>query len=46
MTPEREPWFGPKRFGIGVGPRTWQGALVVLGIVGILAAIRYFVSIR
>ena len=21
-------WFGPKLFGIGIGPRTWQGLLV------------------
>jgi hypothetical protein len=25
-----EPWFGPKRFGYGWGPRTWQGFLVTL----------------
>jgi hypothetical protein len=24
----RQPWFGPKRFGYGYGPRTWQGWLV------------------
>ena len=41
MASEREPWFGRKRFGIGVGPRTWQGALVVLAIVAVLAVIRY-----
>ena len=22
-------WFGPKLFGIGIGPRTWQGLLVL-----------------
>ena len=22
-------WFGPKLFGIGIGPRTWQGLLVI-----------------
>lgn len=22
-------WFGPKSFGIGVGPRKWQGLLVI-----------------
>lgn len=22
-------WFGPKVFGIGIGPRTWQGLLVI-----------------
>jgi hypothetical protein len=25
----RQPWFGPKRFGYGYGPRTWQGYLLV-----------------
>lgn len=38
----RQPWFGPKQFGFGYGPRTWQGyvlvALSVLPLV-ILAAI-------
>jgi hypothetical protein len=24
----RRPWFGPKPFGNGYGPRTWQGFLV------------------
>jgi hypothetical protein len=26
-------WFGPKRFGVGYGPRTWQGYLVTAGVV-------------
>ena len=26
--PDKRPWFGPKRFGWGYGPRTWQGYLV------------------
>jgi hypothetical protein len=25
----KRPWFGPKRFGYGVGPQTWQGWLLV-----------------
>ena len=25
-------WFGPKRFGVGYGPRTWQGYLVTAGV--------------
>jgi len=24
----KQPWFGPKQFGFGYGPRTWQGFLV------------------
>ena len=31
-------WFGPKRFGYGVGPRSWQGwaatAVFVLATIG------------
>ena len=23
-------WFGPKLFGIGIGPRNWQGLLVIV----------------
>jgi hypothetical protein len=38
----RQPWFGPKRYGYGYVPRTWQGylisALAVLFII-VLAAI-------
>lgn len=26
---DKQPWFGPKRIGIGYGPRTWQGWLLV-----------------
>jgi hypothetical protein len=25
-------WFGPKKFGVGYGPRTWQGYLVTAGV--------------
>jgi hypothetical protein len=25
----KQPWFGPKRFGYGYGPRTWPGWLLV-----------------
>jgi hypothetical protein len=25
----KRPWFGPKRFGYGTRPQTWQGYLVV-----------------
>lgn len=34
----RHPWFGPKRFGIGYRPQTWQGYTVVGGLV-VLAAV-------
>jgi len=33
------PWFGPKRFGYGYGPRTWQGFLVTgLSVVAVIVA--------
>jgi hypothetical protein len=32
----KQPWFGPKRFGFGYGPRTWQG-LVVTGVLVLFA---------
>jgi hypothetical protein len=25
-------WFGPKAFGVGYSPRTWQGYLVTAGV--------------
>lgn len=25
----KRPWFGPKRFGYGTQPQTWQGFIVV-----------------
>jgi hypothetical protein len=34
----KEPWFGPKRIGLGYGPRTWQGYLVT-GIMAVLLVI-------
>lgn len=27
-------WFGPKRIGLGFGPRTWEGWAVILLFVG------------
>jgi hypothetical protein len=36
-------WFGPKRFGIGVAPRSWQGWVVSLGAVAVLAAVMRWV---
>jgi hypothetical protein len=42
---EKKPWFGPKRFGWGLGPQTWQGWLlvgvVVAGIVIFGAAVSH-----
>jgi hypothetical protein len=38
--PDKQPWFGAKRFGSGFGPRTWQGYLVtaVLALFAVLVA--------
>jgi hypothetical protein len=42
---EQEPWFQPKRSGLGLTPSTWQGAcvtlamlLVVFATVGVIVA--------
>ena len=40
MTQPRKPWFGPKRIGWGVGPRTWQGWLVTAAVIGVILLIR------
>ena len=36
-------WFGPKRYGYGIGPRGWQGWLASLVfLAGLLADTRFF----
>ena len=36
-------WFGPKRFGFGIGPASWQGWLVMLVfVVGAVGAAQAF----
>jgi hypothetical protein len=40
--PGKRPWFGPRPFGIGYRPQTWQGVLVTVILllpVVILAAV-------
>lgn len=32
----KQPWFGPKRFGYGYGPRTWQGWVTLAVLVAFL----------
>jgi len=32
----RRPWFGPKRFGYGYRPQTWQGWLLLAALVALL----------
>jgi hypothetical protein len=38
------PWFGPKRFGWGLRPQTWQGWVII--IVPALIAIAAVVLVR
>jgi hypothetical protein len=35
---EREPWFQPRRFGVGLTPITWQGACLTIVIMVVLLA--------
>ena len=28
----RKPWFGPKRFGFGIRPITWQGWAITFAV--------------
>jgi hypothetical protein len=35
------PWFGPKAFGSGPQPRTWQGWLITAGIVAVAVVIGF-----
>ena len=28
-----KPWFGPKRWGIGLSPRSWEGWLLTVAVV-------------
>jgi hypothetical protein len=32
----KRPWYGPRRFGFGYGPQTWQGYLVTALSVAVL----------
>jgi hypothetical protein len=34
--PVKRPWFGPKRFGYGYAPRTWQGYLIMAGLLAVV----------
>jgi len=46
MTQPRKPWFGPKRFGWGVGPRSWQGWLVTAAVIVVILVIRQLTIIH
>lgn len=34
----RKGWFGPRRIGWGVGPRSWEGWVVTVVFIGLVAA--------
>jgi hypothetical protein len=35
----KRPWFGPRAFGFGLAPQTWQGVLVVAALVLLVVAV-------
>ena len=38
---EKKPWFGPKRYGWGLSPQTWQGWVITLvGAVAVIVLVR------
>ncbi len=38
---EHKPWFGPKRFGVGIGPASWQGwVLTIVVAIAIIVLVR------
>ena len=43
---KHESWFSPKRVGVGWGPRTWQGWLIVALFTGVVADFAIFESVN
>ena len=43
LKPKR-PWFGPKRFGYGISPQTWQGWLIVAAFVAAVTGIAFWLA--
>lgn len=39
--PDKEPWFGPKRIGIGIRPTSWQGWTFLILALLIVAGIAF-----
>ena len=35
----KQPWFGPKRIGFGLSPKTWQGWLILAIFIAVVAGI-------
>jgi hypothetical protein len=38
MTEENKPWFGPKRIGFGISPKSWQGWLTIFVYIAVVLA--------
>lgn len=39
-TKQSKPWFGSKRYGVGLRPQTWQGWAVVAALVLVIILAR------
>jgi hypothetical protein len=42
----RRPWFGPKRVGYGIGPRTWQGWAITLVVTAVIIALGIWIPMH
>jgi len=40
MTQTKRYWFGPKRVGFGIGPRSWQGWMVMVAYVVVVVTLK------
>lgn len=38
----KKPWFGPKRYGLGISPKSWQGWLITFDFAAFLIIIGYY----
>jgi len=43
LKPKR-PWFGPKRIGYGISPKTWQGWLILAVFVAAVTGIALWLA--
>lgn len=43
MTQTKRYWFGPKRVGFGIGPRSWQGWMVMVVYVALTVMLKQWV---
>jgi len=40
----KRPWFGPKRIGYGISPKTWQGWLILAVFVAAVTGIAFWLA--